>query len=236
MDPNDVAIRKRTQIAKANRVMFIWIAIASALVGAAIVVSFFMIQKLTYGEKVLTKKQETVSTLDHNLTAVNKLKEDVQALDANSALMSVKANDTDQALQVVLDALPSEANSLALGASLQNKLLAGINGNYSLESLQVTPVNGVESLTGASTTVDASSTAATSNTITFSFSVKGDQAALQQVLANLERSIRTINVTSANIQTQGGALTMSIQGVAYYQPAKTIQLTEETVPVEDTKK
>src|SRR6218665_3607322 len=122
---NDVAIRKRTQIAQANRTMFIWIAIASALIGTAAVVSIFLFQKLTFNEQVLSVKQETVSTLDHNISVVDSLKDDIQALEVNTALMSVKANDSDEALQVVLDALPSEANSLALGASLQNKLLAG---------------------------------------------------------------------------------------------------------------
>lgn len=227
MAVNDVAIRKRTQIAKANKTMFIWIAIASALIGVAIVVSIFLTQKLLYTEKVLAKKQETVSTLDHNLSVVEALKDEVQALNANSALLSIRATENDEALQVVLDALPSDANSLALGASLQNKLLAGIEGNYSLESLQVTPVNGVEALTNR-TTVDASAKSGDS-AISFTFSVKGDQAALQQVLRNLERSIRTINVTHVSIETRASELTMSIQGEAYYQPAKTLQLVEKTV-------
>jgi len=227
---NDVAIRKRTQIAQASRTMFVWIAIASALIGTAAVVSIFLFQKLTYNEEVLRVKQETVTTLDHNLSVIDGLKTDIQALEVNTALMSVKANDTDQALQVVLDALPSDANSNALGASLQNKLLAGISGNYSLESLQVTPVTGVESLAD-STVVDANATGVTNNEINFTFSVKGDQAALKQVLENLQRSIRTIVVTRLSIDTQSGDLTMNVEGHAFYQPMKTIQLTEEVVKV-----
>jgi len=229
MKQDNVALRKRNQIAQANKTMFLWIAIASALVGTAIVVSIFLFQKLSYNEKVLTAKQTTVSTLDHNLSVVDGLKTDIQALDANSALMSIKANSTDQALQVVLDALPSDANSLALGASLQNKLLANIPGSYSLESLQVTPVNGVESLSDTST-VDASGTSATTGQISFSFSVKGDQAALRQVLQNLERSIRTIIVTHLTVETQSDGLSMAVEGHAFYQTAKSIELTEKTVP------
>lgn len=225
---NDVAIRKRTQIAQANRAMFIWIAIASALIGTAAVVSIFLFQKLSYNEQVLSVKQETVSTLDHNLSVVEGLKADIKALEVNTALMSVKANDSDEALQVVLDALPSEANSLALGASLQAKLLAGVTGNYSLQALQVTPVLGVETLADASV-VDASAPSTSSNTISFNFSVKGDQAALRQILQNLEKSIRTIVVTRLSIDTQSGDLTISVDGHAFYQPAKTIQLREEVV-------
>jgi hypothetical protein len=226
MNPNDLAVRKRTRITQANRTMFIWIAVASAVVGVAIVVSIFLGQKLIYNEKVLARKLDTVSTLDHNLSVVDQLKQDVQALSANSALGSVKANETDEPLQVVLDALPSEANSLALGASLQNKLLAGVQSGFSIESLSVTPVSGVESLDGSDTSSDEESA---SNQINFSFTVKGDQAALKQILENLQRSIRTIVVSSASIEVLEGGLSLSVNGHAFYEPAKTIELKEETV-------
>lgn len=223
---NEVALRKRSQIAQANRTMFIWIALASALIGIAAVVSIFLGQKLAYNERVLAAKQETVSTLDSNLGVVENLKAEIQALDANSALLSAKANDSDQALQVVLDALPSDANSLALGSSLQNKLLAGVDGNYSLKTLEVKPVDGVETMT-SSTTVDASATGEpASNQIEFSFSVEGDQSALRQILQNLEKSIRTIVVTRLALNTESGLLTMNVEGHAFYQPAKTIELKE----------
>jgi len=229
MKPDAVALRKRTQIAQASRTMFIWIAVASVLVGVGVVVSIFFFQKLVYGEAVLAEKQTTVSTLDANLKVVDDLKQNVQALDASSALMSVKANPSDETLQVVLDALPADANSLALGASLQNVLLANIPGQFSLESLQVTPVSGVESLDD-SNTVDASGADTAANQIDFSFAVKGDQNALRQVLKNLELSIRTIVVTHLTLETQSDGVSMVVEGHAFYQPAKTIQLTEKPVP------
>jgi hypothetical protein len=233
MNQNDVAIRKRTQISKANRTMFIWIAVASALIGAAVVVSIFLGQKLIYNEKVLGEKQTTVSTLDHNLSVVEDLKTDVQALEANSALGSVKANETDQALQVVLDALPSDANSLALGASLQNKILSGIEGgSYTIEAISVIPVEGIEVISGSSDTSDASASSDSGNKINFSFSVKGEQAALKQILQNLERSIRTMIITSVVFQVQEGGLTMDVQGYAFYEPAKVLELTDKKVKAE----
>ena len=232
---NNSAIRKRTQIDRTNKIMFLWIAIASALVGVAVVVSIFLVQKVIYEEKVLAVKATTVSTLDKNLKVIDQLKTDVQALDANSALMSVKANPTDQALQVVLDALPSDANSLALGASLQNKLLTNVPGSFTLESLQVDPVSGVEVLdTGdtvdASESSDTSTTSGSASQISFNFSVKGDQQALSGILKNLEKSIRTIVVTNLTIEKQTDTLVMSVEGHAFYQPAKTIELTEKVVP------
>lgn len=228
MKPNDVAIRKRSQISKANRTMFIWIAAASALVGSAVVVSIFLSQKVFFNEKVLIEKQNTVSALEYNNSVAGQLKDEIRILDTNQALISSKANESDQAIQVILDALPSEGNSLALGASLQNRLLAGIPGLTSIESLQVDPIVGVETLTDDETTVDATETGG-QNEITFSFTVKGNQAAIKTVLQNLERSIRLISVSSIRIETEQGAQVMTVQAKAFYEPAKNLELTKKEV-------
>ncbi len=228
MPPNNAALRKRTQIAKANRTMFLWIAAGSAIIGCAIVVSFFLAQKLVYNEKVLIEKEKTISVLKANNAVVSDLETQVRVLDTNTALASAKSSTGEQTIQVILDALPSDANSLALGASLQNKLLAGIPG-LTIESLQVDPVIGVESLGGTGSTQDASASADTSNQITFQFAVSGDQTALKAVLTNLERSIRAIDITSLRIETQQSTELMTVQGRAFYEPARTIQLQNKVV-------
>lgn len=230
----DISLQKRAQISKANRTMFLWIATASVLVGASIVVSFFMFKIAIYGEKVLGAKQATETTLTKNLATIDELKSKIRALDASEALASVKANESDQALQVILDALPSEANSLALGASLQNRLLVGEGAmGVVLESIQVEPVQGVEVGLGAdaAAVVDVGlNEDEHSSAIAFQFVVRGTDAALKNVLNNLERSIRTIQVKSVRISGESGGQTMAVQGVAYYEPAKKIELREEVVP------
>ena len=227
MKPNDVALRKRTQISKANKVMFIWIAAASALVSFALVTSFFLGQKLIFNEKVLFEKNKTVSILNANNGAVEELATNIRALDADEALALAKANENDQAIRVILDALPSDANSPALGASLQIKLLAGIPG-LTLESLQVNPVVGVESLT-AGAVEDASATGASGNEITFRFSISGSEDTLRTALKNLERSIRTIDITSLVIESQGDVQLMTVAGRAFYEPAKNVVLYDKVV-------
>lgn len=231
---DEVSLKKRAQISKANRTMFIWIAAASALVGAAAVVSYFMFKILLYEEKVLAVKADTASTLSHNLKVVDDLRTEIKKLDANEALMSIKANETDRALQVILDALPSDANSLALGASLQNKLLVGGNANVTVESIQVDPVQGVET-TDDSGVVDSSPAATTDgseNAIRFQFTVRGTTEGLRGVMNNLERSIRTIKVTTLRISGEPGGQTMAVEGYAFYQPAKVIELRDQAVPRE----
>jgi len=225
MKPNDVAIRKRSQIAKANKTMFIWIAVASALVGSAVVVSIFLAQKAIFNESVLSLKQQTVSNLDNNNTVAPELKSKIQVLDTNQALMLSKANESDQAIQVILDALPSDGNSLALGASIQNKLLAGVPGIISVDSLIVDPIVGVESFTSG-TTLDATATKAVSE-VTFHLSVKASQDAVKTILKNFERSIRLLTITSMQIESQPDGDLVTIQGKAYFEPAKNIELRTE---------
>jgi hypothetical protein len=223
----DTAIRKRTQISKANRTMFLWIAGASAIVGFALVAAIFLSQKLIFNEKLLIEKNKTVSTLEANIAAVPELKSQVSVLDTNSALEANKANEDDQTLQVILDALPSEANLEALGASLQNRLLAGVSG-LRLESLQVDPAPGSGSV-GGNIVAGNAVTAVGDNQITFRFSVSGSQTALRQALRNLERSIRTIDVTSLQIESQGSSQVMTVQGRAFYEPAREVTVYEKVV-------
>jgi hypothetical protein len=229
MKPNDTALRKRTQITHANRTMFIWVAIASALVGFAIVIAIFLGQKLFFNEKIITEKNRTVSTLSGNNKVVDALKTEVRVLDTNTDLASAKAQDPDQAIRVILDALPSDANSLALGASLQDKLLAGIAG-LTIQSLQVDPVVGLESLTDAAVqSALPAESSGSENQITFRFAVQGSSDALKQALTNLERSIRTIDVTNLMIENQGSSQIMTVQGRAFYEPVKNVILYDKVV-------
>lgn len=224
----DAALRKRTQIAKANRMMFTWVAGASVVLGFALVGAIFLTQMLLFNERVLQEKRNTISVLRANIGNVGELESQVRVLDANQALISSKANPSDQTLQVILDALPAEANSLALGASLQNRLLSGING-LTINSLQVESVDTATDQNqpappAAGTVADESEYA-----INFSFSVTGNTNALRQVLVNLERSIRTIEVVSVRIESQGSQQVLNIEAKAFYEPARTVELKDKVV-------
>jgi hypothetical protein len=222
MDGKDTALRKRTQISKANRTMFLWVAGASVVVGGALVAALFLFQVLLFNERVIAEKNTTAEILKANTKNIDELQSQVRALDANSSLAAAKASDDDQALQVVLDALPSDANSLALGASLQNRLLAGIPG-LTIMSLRVTPVFGVE--TDSSSSSDASG----DGEIVFQFTVSGDEASLRSVLDNLERSIRTIHVDTVRIESQGSSRVLDVKARAFYEPARVVELRNKTV-------
>lgn len=237
MAVQEVALRKRQQIAKANRTMFLWVAGVSAIVGFAIVVAILLGQKLIYNEKVLAEKSKTASVLTQNLEAIKELEEKVRVLNTNQALRDSMADGEGEPLRVVLDALPSEPNSSALGASLQERFLN--ESGLTVESLVVDPISGVEAGVGegedvqdASAAAEETTTSSVASEISFSFTVSAasdNTNALQELLQRLERSIRTINVTSIKLEQQGSSLQMVVTGRAYYSPVVTAELKDKKV-------
>lgn len=222
------ALRKRQQIAQSNKTMFLWVAGASVLLGIALVVSWFLIQKMVFNQKVLSEKGDTIAVLKQNNEAIKTLKENVRVLETNEALNSAKSKGTDKALQVVLDALPADANSLALGASLQGKLAADID-NLTLDSLTVDPVVGIEN-SSEEEIIEDETVSENPNVINFRLSVSSNDAnALKELLLRFEKSIRVIDIRSLTLEQTEERLTMSIEASAYYEPARTIELKDKVV-------
>ena len=240
MQSKEVAIRKRTQIAMANRMMFLWVAGVSVLFGFALVAAIFLTQKLFFNERVLHEKSTTVTTLKANNTNIKLLESQVRVLDTNQSLLNARAVETDKAVQVILDALPSTVNSATFGASIKDKLLAGISGLEVITFL-VYPVPGVESLS-AESAAQISTSAVSQNQITFLLSIKAnvdpnlnlsaaDQAAerkriMSTVLLRFESSIRAIDITNLKIQGQD---TLTIQGRGFYEPVRSVDLKYKVV-------
>lgn len=228
MQQKNPAFRKRTQIMKANRTMFLWVAAVSVVFGVALVGIIFIVQMLLFNERVLEEKSKTIATLKVNNENIIELESQIRVLDTNQSLISLKARSDDQAIQVILDALPSEANSPALGSSLQEKLLANIPG-LELNSIKIDPVVGVEYLQDTDSMISADPITDTQNNITFNFSVTGDEIALKKALQNLENSIRTINVVSVMIESQEDKRVMTVNGQAFYEPVRIVELTDKVV-------
>ena len=232
MATQEVALRKRQQIANANRTMFVWVAAISAIVGFAIVGSVFLFQKASFNEEVLKTKSETAATLRANNKVVSELEDKIREMNTNQALIDSMAPNQTQPIRVVLDALPSDANSSAFGASLQEKFLN--DPALRIESLAPDVVQGVESLS-ESNVENASSSASSDDTakeITFRLSVSAELTnanALKDLLKRFERSIRAIDITSLKIETQGTRLLLSVEGRTFYEPAKSVELKEKVI-------
>lgn len=218
------ALRKRTQIAKANRTMFAYIIGVSIIFGFASVASYFLVNALLYNERVLSAKSETIDTLKQNATNFDALQENIRVLNTNEALKSVVSSSDDSPIQAVLDALPSDANYEALGASLESVLIGGVEG---VEIYALTP--DIEAVDTNTRVVNAASDSGANGEITFSFTIYGSKDQLKQVLSNLEKSIRAIDITLLKYESQGSKSMLTGQARVFYEPEKVLELTEKVV-------
>lgn len=220
---------KQRAIDKSKQTMFIWIAATSAIIGICVVVAIFLVQLISYKTNVVSQTKATADTLHQNNRVAHELVNNVVALNADTALGEAKAYDSQEPLAVVLDALPADYNSLALGASLQQKLLDGIGG-LTIESIVVD--NG-------SSDDGSSSSDSKSDSLTVPVTIQVTASninAVQEMLQRLERSIRVIDIDSFTIETTDTGYSVNIEAHAHYQPEKSVQLTNKTIPVKETKK
>lgn len=213
-------MRKRQQIASSSKAMFIWVAAASVVVGFAVVIGWFLSQQILFREKVITEKNRTVTILQDNNKATTGLIDNVRVLETNPALNAAKAQPNERALQVVLDALPADANTLALGASLQNRLFGSV-ANVKIESLSVKQPGDV---TGTAVSHGAVQSIGFTAVVT-----SPDINAIRDVQKKLESSIRTIDIDSLKIEKSDARVTMTLQGHAYYLPERNLTLTDKVV-------
>lgn len=222
MAGKEVALRKRQQIDSSKRTMFIAVAVVALVSGIALVVSFFLVQQIIFHGKVVSAKQATIDTIKSNIAVVDELKDNIRVLDTNEALNSVRSSEDSSALQVILDALPSESNADALGASLQVRFAGEVSG---LKVDSLVPINSDSD----NYTANDGSVGSGSSSIGFTMSVSGSADMLKEFLARLERSIRVIELSSIDIRAGSDGLTMSIIGQAYYEPGRNIELGTKVV-------
>jgi hypothetical protein len=223
----DVAIRKRQKILDSSKKMFLWVAGASVVIGFSAVVSVFLVRQIMFKEKIVSEKNNTVKVLEGNIKAAPNLTDEVRLLHTNEALIKARINEQERPLQVVLDALPADNNKLALGASIQNKLVGSVSG-VNIEALTV----------GDDVSSNKKKSAATGKATTVPFQLvisSGDVNKLKDLMKRFELSIRTINVTSITIEQGDASSTMTVRGNAYYIDPVTIQLKGKTVKPNEKK-
>ncbi|MCA0228211.1 hypothetical protein LCH21_02040 [Patescibacteria group bacterium] len=224
-------MKKRQIIANSNRTMFFWVAGMSAIVGVCAVASIFLVQQLAFKTKVTVELNKTLSVVTKNNKVANQLIENVRLRGTDASLSSIKAQPDDQALQVVLDAMPADENTLALGSSLQQKLIGTVDG-VTIESLAVDPP------VSADYTVVNSSVSASDGPqkMTFTTTVSAtDPNLLKELLVKLERSIRVIDVDDLMLEKGATKYTMTLKAHAYYMPATSVELTDKVVKPNEKK-
>lgn len=215
-------LKKRQQIASANKMIFVWVIVASVAIAFCGVTMQFLVRQAVFNQKIIGAKFETQGTLSNNLDNINKLKANVDALQSDSNLARVKANPEDTNLKVVLDALPTSDDRTALGASLQQVILPKSSVVVS-DLTTITPneqqVADTSATTGATTASEAN----------FTFSATGDYLRIKAMLGDLERTIRPMNIKTLALQSSDNQIKATVGAVTYYSPAQTIQVGKKTI-------
>lgn len=214
-----VGVKKRQQIIEANKMIFVWVIVASIVISLCGVTIQFLFRQASFNQKVIGEKAQTQSILATNVVNAEQLKTNVKNLLADANLAKVKANPTDTNLTVVLDALPTEDNKSALGASLQQVILP--KSGVSTTELSTISAGDAENST-ATTQSGAQSSM-------FSFAIAGNYDQTKTTLRDLELTIRPINVTALTVQSTDGKLRTTVNGSAYYSPQQTLQLGKKTI-------
>ena len=225
------AMRKRQKIESSNKTMFLWVTGMSIVVGFCAVIAWFLIQQIIFQGKVIGERNETVRTLEANNAAVDELRKNVRVLETDKNLLETpKAEPDEKALQIILDALPADANSLALGASLQRKIIGETDGVI-VESLEVLPTS-TEAVAGSEGEEFYSEDGElqTANAMPFRLVVSANNIeSLRSLLDHFERSIRVIDITKLELERSEDKFTLTLEAQAYYEPAVEVKMKKEVV-------
>lgn len=219
-------LKKRQQIASANKLIFLWVIAAAVALSICGVAMQFLFRQAAFNQKIIGEKAKTQTVLAHNITNAKELKTKIQNLLADTNLAKVKASPDDTTLKVVLDALPTNDDKAALASSLQQQILP--KSGSVLTALTTISQSGDitdPSLGTAATTTPAGD----AQTASFDFGTTGSYDQVKNMLKDLERTIRPMNVTTLSLQGSDNALTSTVQGVTYYLPERTVELGKKTI-------
>jgi hypothetical protein len=137
MGEKQVALTKYNAISRANKIMFASVAGASVVAGAAIVGVAFLFQDFSFNAKRISAQDKSIANIEQSKKNVEELKSKLQTLRSNTSLLDA-AIENETALQVVLDSLPSEANSnIALRKKLEKSWLNGLWKEFTFQKNQM---------------------------------------------------------------------------------------------------
>lgn len=221
---------KRTVIDKANYLMFVSVAAASALIAITIVTVNYLSKMITFQTEVNKEKQATLDVTEANLKNFEIVMAEINDLRGNDNLIAAAKSQEyrDEPLRVVANALPAYHNLAAFGASVANLIITRVGDNEAV-------TQGIS--VGRDSTI-ISQLDTTAKTMNMSFQVVGalgcsgqatscDQpVGISAILNNLERSIRLIEVNAATFVFRSSTLVeLSVQANGFYTSNKTVNMT-----------
>jgi hypothetical protein len=216
--PRLTGLKKRQQIEVAGRVMFVWVAIAACALSFCAATGQYLFAKWQHNNNVMAAKQKASDTLGANINNSKDLIKEVDALVADESLAFVKTDPKDQNTKSVLDALPTTFDPAALATSLQQIILS--RSSVAVDNISVPQELAVPSEDALKPTPQQMS---------FSFIISGSYDSIKKAIADVEKTIRPIKITSLNLAGSDNNLRAAVEAVTYYQPAKSVTVEEETI-------
>lgn len=216
--PRLTGLKKRQQIEVAGRVMFVWVAIAACALSFCAATGQYLFAKWQHNNNVMAAKQRALDTLSSNIKNSQDLIKDVDGLVADESLADVKTDPKDPNTKSVLDALPTTFDPAALATSLQRVVL-------SRSSVAIDNISVPQELEGPS----EEALKPVPQEMSFSFIISGSYENIKHAIADVEKTIRPIKITSINLAGSDNNLRAAVEAVTYYQPAKSVTVEEETI-------
>jgi hypothetical protein len=241
---------KRLQIDKANSTIVIAVGVAAFTVAFSLVAAKSLLARQSYQNKVISAQEQARDQLQANIDAVDDLKVKYTEF-VNRQENIIKGSnsgngerDGDNA-RIVLDALPSKYDFPALASSLEKIL---VDRNYVIHTINGTDDEAAQNNGG--TTADGSgvstelqqqisetpteeqqtSTNGGAVEMPFEIGAEGSYQGMVELLGVFKNSIRPLYVQTITFTAgDNGKIQVNIQGKSYYQPERTLNITEEVV-------
>lgn len=217
---------KRLQIDKANVRIIVAVSAAVFIVVFCAVAVKSLVARQIYQQKVIESRSKADDQLKKNIAAAGELTKSYEKFVAQSPNViggnpfGVGERDGDNA-KIVLDALPSVYDFPALNSSLEkmvakeNLKLAGITGTDD-------EVNQQGQQSGTPVVVE----------MPFTLAINGSYQDVNKLILQFEKSIRPFKMTKLVFGSgDNGTVDLAIDAKSYYQPAKSIEVKKEVVPV-----
>ena len=211
---------KHVAIDKSSAQSLIAVSVATFIIVFSLIASHSVLTQYHYQSRVIGTAKKADTQLKNDLIAYDGLaREYVKFNAANPNVIGNQVTGTsNNNTQVVLNALPGEYDYPALITSLYYILSAtGVSGSVTSSTDQ--------------TTQSSRSTSTTSVVpISFSYDISNtDTGGATKLLQYLQQSSRPLPIDSMTINGDQGNLKLSITAHTYFQPSKTLTITQQAV-------
>lgn len=213
---------RHIQIDKDNTYIVAAVAAAAACLVFAVISAQALWKQASYNRRVITKKEQARDILIQNKNNLNQLKNSYLAFVQNPTNIIEGSstgsgnNDGDNA-KIILDAMPSVYDFPGMITGFNKVINTGefnkvtINAKDDELSQKANTTPGVVELP-------------------ISFSAESKYEATQAFLTRLNSSIRPVKAKTINFSGDtGGDMTVTVEGLTYYQPKKVFDVKTETV-------